>query len=59
MKKDEKSLIYIRNCPSIIAATIMFEESLFGERTTGITTIIGIFGICLIAKSSVRKVKKS
>ena len=44
---------------AIIGATLMFEGSLFGERTTGIATVIGIIGICLIATSSPWKVKKS
>jgi len=44
---------------ALIGATIMFEGSLFGERTTGIATIMGIIGICLIATSSPWKTKKS
>ena len=44
---------------ALIAAAIMFEGSIFGERTTGIATVIVIVGICLIATSSVQKAKKS
>ena len=43
---------------ALIGAAIMFEGSLFGERTTGIAIIIGIVGIGLIATSSPSKVKK-
>jgi len=44
---------------ALIGAAIMFEGSLFGERTTGIATVMGIVGICLIATSSPWKAKKS
>jgi len=44
---------------ALIGAAIMFEGSLFGERTTGIAIVIGIVGICLIATSSQWKAKKS
>jgi hypothetical protein len=44
---------------ALIGAAIMFEGSLFGERTTGIAIVIGIVGICLIATSSPWKAKKS
>jgi len=40
-------------------AAIMLDGSLFSERTTGIATVIGIVGICFIATSSSRKVKKT
>jgi hypothetical protein len=43
---------------ALIAADIMFVGSLFGERTTGIATVIGIVGICLITTFSPWKVKK-
>jgi hypothetical protein len=42
---------------ALIGAVIMFEGSLFGERTTGIAIVIGIIGICLIATSSPWKAK--
>jgi hypothetical protein len=44
---------------ALTGAAIMFEGSLFGERTTGIATVRGIVGICVIATSSPWKVKKS
>ena len=44
---------------ALIGAAIMFEGSLFGERTTGIAIVIGIVGIGLIATSSPWKAKKS
>ncbi len=44
---------------ALIGAAIMFEGSLFGERTTGIATVMGIVGICLTATSSPWKAKKS
>ncbi len=37
----------------IIAAIFMFDGDILGENTTGISTIIGIVGICLIATSNV------
>ena len=44
---------------ALTGAAIMFEGSLFGDRTTGIATVVGIVGICLIATSSPWKVKKT
>ena len=55
----KKALFVLGIVLALIAAAIMFEGSLFGERTTGIATVIGIIGICLIVSSSARKVKKS
>ena len=49
-----KSLFVLGLVLALIAAIIMFEGNLFGERTTGIATVIGIIGICLIATSSAR-----
>ena len=43
---------------ALISATIMFEGSVFGEKTTGYAIVIGIIGICLIATSSPNKIKK-
>ena len=42
---------------ALIGASLMFHGSLLGERTTGIATVIGIVGICLIVDSK-RKLKK-
>ena len=38
-------------CIALIGAGIMFHGNLFGERNSGIATIIGIIGIGLIATS--------
>ena len=39
---------------AIIAAAFMFDGDILGERTIGISTIMGIVGMCLIATSNVR-----
>jgi hypothetical protein len=44
---------------ALTGAAKMFEGSLFGDRTKGIATVVGIVGICLIATSSPWKDKKS
>jgi hypothetical protein len=38
-------------CISLIGAGIMFHGNIFGERNSGIATVIGIIGIALIATS--------
>jgi nicotinamide riboside transporter PnuC len=38
---------------ALIAAIFMFDGDILGENTTGISTVMGIVGICLIATSSV------
>jgi len=43
---------------ALIAALMMFEGQILGERTTGIATVVGIVGICLIAGSGHRVLKK-
>ena len=43
---------------ALTGAAIMFEGSIFGERTTGVAIIIGIVGLGLIATSSRLKAKK-
>lgn len=55
----KKMLFILGIILALTGAAIMFEGSLFGERTTGITIVIGIVGICLIATSSPWKAKKS
>ena len=55
----KKMLFILGIILALIGAAIMFEGSLFGEKTTGIAIVIGIVGICLIATSSPWKVKKS
>ena len=37
----------------LIAAVFMFDGAILGENTTGISTVIGIVGICLIATSNI------
>ena len=38
---------------ALVAAAFMFDGDILGENTTGISTIMGIVGICLIATSNV------
>jgi len=38
---------------ALTAAAFMFDGDILGENTTGISTIMGIVGICLIAASNV------
>jgi len=38
---------------ALIAAIFMFDGDILGENTTGISTVIGIVGICLIGTSNV------
>ena len=38
---------------AVIAAIFMFDGDILGENTTGISTVIGIVGLCLIATSNV------
>ena len=38
---------------ALVAAAFMFDGDILGENTTGISTILGIIGICLIATSNV------
>jgi purine-cytosine permease-like protein len=39
---------------ALTAAIFMFDGDILGENTTGISTALGIIGICLIATSNVR-----
>ena len=39
---------------ALVAAIFMFDGDILGENTTGISTVIGIVGICLIATSNVQ-----
>ena len=39
---------------ALIAAAFMFDGDILGENTTGIATVMGIVGICLIATSNVQ-----
>ena len=38
---------------ALTAAIFMFDGDILGENTTGISTVIGIVGICLIATSNI------
>jgi Na+/proline symporter len=38
---------------ALIAAIFMFDGDILGENTTGISTVLGIVGICLIATSNI------
>ena len=38
---------------ALVAAIFMFDGDILGENTTGISTVLGIIGICLIATSNV------
>ena len=38
---------------ALVAAAFMIDGDILGENTTGISTILGIIGICLIATSNV------
>ena len=38
---------------ALVAAIFMFDGDILGENTSGISTIIGIVGICLIATSNI------
>jgi LPXTG-motif cell wall-anchored protein len=39
---------------AVIAAAFMFDGDILGENTAGISTVMGIVGICLIATSNVQ-----
>jgi len=39
---------------ALVAAIFMFDGDILGENTVGISTVLGIIGICLIATSNVR-----
>ncbi len=38
---------------AVVAAILMFDGHILGENTTGISTVMGIVGICLIATFNV------
>ena len=52
-----KILFIIGITLSLIGAAIMFEGNMFGDRTVGIATILGIVGICFIARHSNNNLK--
>ena len=43
---------------AVIAAIFMFDGGILGENTAGISTVMGIVGICLIATSNVTLLPK-
>ena len=50
-------LFVVGICLALIGAGIMFHGNIFGERNSGIATVIGIIGIGLIASSNFRLLK--
>ena len=52
-KKAFFSLWIIGLIIALTAAFFMFDGDILGENTTGIATVIGIVGICLIATSNI------
>jgi len=50
-------LFIVGICLALIGAGIMFHGNVFGERNSGIATVIGIIGIGLIASSNFRLLK--
>ena len=55
----KKVLFIIGIILALLGVAIMVEGSILGERTIPAAVVIVIVGICLIATSSPRKVKKS
>jgi hypothetical protein len=55
----KKALFVLGIILALIEAALMVEGSIFGERTIPAAIVLGIVGICLIATSSPRSVKKS
>ena len=58
ISKEQKKAFFIQWIVGIVlalvAAAFMFDGDILGENTTGISTVLGIIGICLIATSNVR-----
>ena len=52
-KKASFTLFGIGLILALTAAFFMFDGDILGENTTGIATVVGIVGICLIATSNV------
>ena len=55
---DKKKKAFFAQCITgiviaLLAAIFMFDGDILGENTAGISTIIGIVGICLIAASNI------
>ena len=56
-RRISRILFIVGICIALIGAGIMFHGNIFGERNSGIATIIGIVGIGLIATSNFRLLK--
>jgi len=58
ISKEQKKAFFAQWIIGIVlaltAAIFMFDGDILGENTPGISTVIGIVGICLIATSNVR-----
>jgi len=57
-KKSFFPLFIIGLVLALTAAFFMFDGDILGENTTGIATVIGIVGICLIATSNITLLKR-
>jgi len=57
ISKEQKKAFFAQWIIGIVlaltAAIFMFDGDILGENTTGISTVMGIIGICLIATSNV------
>jgi len=51
MRNWQYSLLVIGVLVCLIGAFLMWDGSILGDRTTGITTVVGIVGISIIVKS--------
>jgi len=58
ISKEQKKAFFAQWVIGIVialtAAIFMFDGDILGENTVGISTVLGIIGICLIATSNVR-----
>ena len=58
ISKEQKKAFFAQWIVGIVlaltAAIFMIDGDILGENTTGISTVLGIIGICLIAASNVR-----
>ena len=58
ISKEQKKAFFAQWIVGIVlaltAAIFMIDGDILGENTTGISTVLGIIGICLIATSNVR-----
>jgi len=58
ISKEQKKAFFAQWIVGIVlalaAAAFMIDGDILGERTVGISTVLGIIGICLVATSNVR-----